>query len=167
MPDFVQNGCDPAKAAYMTDADQLGNRKYLYQNEEFIVDEVVVAGEPIRRLFLKVNPTVPQCQFKLTYMSEANNKNLKDIGSKILPVKKNMVTGIDRQQLFDDSARFIYSGLKAFFGHPKNGWKILIFGCQLALAKYLIELHQTVEIVLLCGHFKTSKQVIYKYIEIE
>jgi hypothetical protein len=55
-----------------------------------------------------------------------------------MPSKKGMVVGIDRQELFDDYARFIYSGLTAFYSHPREGgWKVLILGCQFALAKFL------------------------------
>lgn len=167
MPDFVQSGFDPNKAPYLTDADQLGQRRYLFQNERIIVDEVIVEGQPIRRLFLRSAPTVPQCQFKLTYMSEANNKQLKEIGSKILPAKKNMVIGIDKQQLFDDSARFIYSGLNAFVGHFQAQWKILIGGCQFALAKFLHEQHEGIEITIVCGNYKNVKQTICKYLELQ
>ena len=52
-----------------------------------------------------------------------------------------MVIGIDRQELFDDNARYIYSGLTALLGPTKIGWKVLIFGCQFALAKFLLDLH--------------------------
>ena len=55
-----------------------------------------------------------------------------------MPAKKNMVIGIDKQEMFDDSARFIYTGLNAFAGNFQANWKVLILGCQLALAKFLL-----------------------------
>lgn len=61
IPEFIQNGCDANKAPYLTDADELGQRSYLFQNEDFIIDEVLVEQEPIRRVFLRSNPTTPQC----------------------------------------------------------------------------------------------------------
>lgn len=64
---------------------------------------------------------------------------MKDIGSKILPAKKNMVIGIERQSLFDDNAKFIYSGLTGFYGDLNRGCRILVAGCQFALVKFLVD----------------------------
>jgi hypothetical protein len=58
---FIQNGCDITQVPYLTEADQLGHCGCLFVNDEFIVDEVLVDQQPIRRLFLKSNPAVAQC----------------------------------------------------------------------------------------------------------
>lgn len=46
MPDFAQKRCDIKTISYLMDADELGNRKYLYQKEDddFVLDEVLVEG---------------------------------------------------------------------------------------------------------------------------
>jgi hypothetical protein len=60
--------------------------------------------------------------------------------------------------LYDDYARYIYTGLNGLYGHPnKIGWKILMIGCQMALVKFLLEFYEGVEIVLLCGKNKSVK----------
>lgn len=56
-----------------------------------------------------------------------------------MPMKKNLVIGIDKQQLFDDYGQYLYSVFAGLLGSPSNGWKILIFGCQFALAKFLCD----------------------------
>ena len=57
-----------------------------------------------------------------------------------------MFTGIDRLVLADDNAQIIYSGISCFLGFSrlkKNG-KVLIFGFQAALAKFIVEYGETV-----------------------
>lgn len=50
-----------------------------------------------------------------------------------------MVIGIERQSLFDDNAKFIYSGLTGLFGDLNKGCRILVAGCQFALVKFFID----------------------------
>lgn len=50
-----------------------------------------------------------------------------------------MVIGIERQSLFDDNAKFIYSGLTCFYGDLNRGCRILVAGCQFALVKFLVD----------------------------
>ena len=52
-----------------------------------------------------------------------------------------MYTGIDKQSLVDDNDQAIYAGISCFLGLPKlmKGSTLLIFGLQLALAKYITE----------------------------
>lgn len=70
-----------------------------------------------------------------------------------------MVIGIDKQELFDDSARAIFAGLTGLYGSPKIGWKVLIIGCQFALTKFLHDLYENNEIVIICGEKKSIKNV--------
>lgn len=68
-----------------------------------------------------------------------------------------MVIGIDRKVLYDSNAQFIFAGLKNMFGHPKDGWKILILGCQFALVKFLHDQYEVSEITVICGNLKSAK----------
>lgn len=56
-----------------------------------------------------------------------------------MPAKKNLVIGIERQSLFDDNAKFIYSGLTGLYGDLSRGCRILVAGCQFALVKFLVD----------------------------
>jgi hypothetical protein len=100
----------------------------------------------------------------LAYLSETKNKHLQQIYSKILPQKKNMVIGIDKKELFDDNGRSIYAGLTALYGTPKIGWKVLIIGCQLALAKFLYNTSENTEVTVLCGNHQSLMEVASKYL---
>jgi hypothetical protein len=55
--------------------------------------------------------------------------------------------------------------MTAFLGHRKTDWKILIYGCQFALAKFLVDNHQNIEISLVVTCCKNEKNLINKYLE--
>ena len=142
LPDLIQDGCNPQQVPYLTDGDSLGKRQYIFENDDFIIDEVLVDNLPFRRLYAKSNVKTPQCQVKLTPLSVKNPayELAKGVNSNILPIKKHMYNGVDRS-LSDDNGQAIYSGISCWLGLPRlaKGSKVLICGLQLSLAKFLIE----------------------------
>lgn len=77
------------------------------------------------------------------------------------------MVGIDRQELYDDSARYIYSGLTALYGKNKlNSCRVLMFGWQFAFVKWVLAVHEEIEFVVVVGkgRGKDIRNVIEKYV---
>lgn len=133
------------------DAAELGQKNALYENKDLIIDEVMIGGEPYRRFFKKSNISYVQSKFKIGYngVNSIYSEFSKKVNSSILPQKKNLIIGIDKQQLVDENAQNIFVGIKGFLNEYRlgKGIRVLIVGEQLALCKYLLDNYETVEIV--------------------
>lgn len=81
------------------DAAELGQKNALYENKDLIIDEVMIGGEPYRRFFKKSNISYVQSKFKIGYngVNSIYSEFSKKVNSSILPQKKNLIIGIDKQ----------------------------------------------------------------------
>ena len=87
--------------------------------------------------------------------------------SSILPQKKNMVVGIDKQELVDDTARTIYSGMAGFLGENRigKGCRVLIEGEQVALAKFLVDNFEAIEVTVVTN-LVSLRDIAPTYLEV-
>lgn len=55
IPRLLPKGCLPNEVPYMTDNDELGDREYLYQDKDHIVEEARIDDSFYRRLVISAN----------------------------------------------------------------------------------------------------------------
>lgn len=102
-------------------AEELGHKNSLFKNKEMILDEVFVGGEPYRRFFKASNLSFVQSEFKMCYngVNHIYAECSKKSKTTILPPKKNMIIGIDKQELADDHSQSVYAGIAGFLGESR------------------------------------------------
>jgi hypothetical protein len=68
MKNFIQQGCQLENVPFMTDAQELGVRKYVYEDDRVYIEEVFASQEEaFRRVILKNNLGLIQSNYKLVY----------------------------------------------------------------------------------------------------
>lgn len=72
LANIIQKNCNAKEVPYLTDG-SIGERHYLYEDEELFIEEILIQNEAFRRLVLKNNLSLVQSQYKLDYVSEKNH----------------------------------------------------------------------------------------------
>ncbi|KRX03797.1 hypothetical protein PPERSA_04305 [Pseudocohnilembus persalinus] len=143
LQDVIPKGCSNTPVPFMTDADELGEKGIIVQDDNLVVEEIIIDEEVFRRLILKSNYNQVQSQFKLTYVASNNPQKqyLKEQEHyQLMSKKKNMFIGIDESYLDFDAHRAMVAGLSLFSSQDfnVNEFKVLILGGGLCgLGKFL------------------------------
>ena len=87
---------------------------------------------------------------KLTYFSTNNPyfERAKDIKTSILPVKKGMFPGIEKDDL-SKHGKIIYSGISGFFGKRLSKQvRILVLGNLFSFSKFVASQNENTEVMM-------------------
>ena len=111
---------------------------------------MLIENEPWRRLFAKSNLVSPIDEVKLTYFSTNNPyfEKAKDIKTSILPFKKGMFPGIDKDSL-SKNGKIIYSAISGFLGKRiSKELRILVLGNCFSFGKFMSGQHELAEVTV-------------------